>query len=138
MLYFNKYADYKYSTEKDYEAGMSLSGTQVKEIRAGKMNIKECGVRLQKGELWVFNTGLTEDKFKLLLNRSEIYKIGLYLDEKRHHIFPKGIFQKGRNLKMKIATGIVKTQYQKTEQQKRKDDKIRMAKAFKEKNYDAY
>ncbi|MEI7604307.1 MAG: SsrA-binding protein [bacterium] len=136
MLYYNKFAAFKYQTEKEYEAGMALTGSQVKEIRKGKYNLKESVVRLQKGELWAMHTGLSVDKTKLLLNRNEINKISAYLDEKRHQVFPLGIFQKGRVLKLKIGIGVTKKEYQKTEQQKRKDVKIEMAKAFKNKNFD--
>ena len=136
MLYFNKYAPFKYDTDREYEAGMSLVGTQVKEIRKGIMNLKECNVRVINDEVIVVNTGLSTDKIRLLLNKYEILRIKLYLDEKRHHVFLIGIFTKGRILKMKIATGVVKKQYQKTAQQKRKDDKISMAREMKQKNYD--
>ena len=136
MLFFNKYAQFKYDFEKEFEGGLALDGLQVKEIRAGKLNLKESYIRLIKDELFLSNTGLSIDKVKILLNRYEIDRIKIYLDEKRHHVFPLGIFQKGRILKLKLATGIVKKQYQKTAQQKRKDDKISMAKAFKQKIFD--
>ena len=136
MLYYNKYAGFKYETEKEYECGMSLAGTQVKEIRDGKMNIKECNVRFFRNELFASNTGLSADKIKLLLNKHELKKISLYLDEKRHHVFAIGIFETRKMLKLKIATGIVKKQYQQTAQQKRKDVKIDMAKKLKNKEFD--
>ena len=136
MLYSNKYAGFKYEIEKEFECGMALVGSQVKEIRAGKMNVKECVVRLTNAELYALNTGLTMDKFKLLLNTYELERIQHLLQEKRYHAFSIGIFTKGRLLKMKIGVGTIKRQYQRTEQQHRKDAKIDMMQKMKKKEFD--
>jgi len=135
MLYVNKFARFKYEVDDEYEAGMSLDGVQVKQIRAGKMNIKESVMRMDKSEVYIMHTGLITDKIKLLLNTKEIEKIEAALNEKKNQVFPLGIFTKGRLLKIKIGVGPAKKQYQKTEQQKRKDAKIQLGKDFKVKNF---
>lgn len=136
MLFYNKYAQFNYAIDKEFDAGMVLTGNQVKEIRVSKMNLRELSIKMQNGEVWMLHTGLTEDKIKLLLNRYEIKRLEHFLSEKKNHLFIIGVFEKGRILKAKIGAGVIKRKFQKTEQQKRKDDKIRIKQEFKAKNFD--
>ncbi len=83
----NKKASYTYFLTDDFTAGMVLSGSEIKSIRAGKASIAESYCRIEQGELWVCNMYVAEypnagytpqdsrRKRKLLLQRKELKKI---------------------------------------------------------------
>ena len=83
----NKKASYTYFLTDDFTAGLVLSGSEIKSIRAGKASIGESYCRFEHGELWVFNMYVgeypnagympqdTRRKRKLLLQRTELKKL---------------------------------------------------------------
>ena len=87
MVANNKKALFDYFIEDKYEAGISLAGTEVKSLRMGKCSIKEAFIRIEKGEVYVYNMHISpyekgnifnKDPLrvkKLLLHRYEIRKI---------------------------------------------------------------
>ena len=87
MIANNKKAFFDYFIEDKYEAGISLAGTEVKSLRMGKCSIKEAFIRIEKGEVYVYNMHISpyekgnifnKDPLrikKLLLHRYEIRKI---------------------------------------------------------------
>ena len=84
MIANNKKAFFDYFIEDKYEAGISLAGTEVKSLRMGKCSIKEAFIRIEKGEVYVYNMHISpyekgnifnKDPLrikKLLLHRYEI------------------------------------------------------------------
>ena len=83
----NKKASFEYVIDETFEAGISLTGAEIKSIRAGKASITESYCRFDKGELWVHNMYVAEypnagympqdprRKRKLLLQRTELKKL---------------------------------------------------------------
>jgi SsrA-binding protein len=123
----NKKAYHDYHIEATYEAGMVLSGPEVKSIRAGRVNLKDGYVRIDsRGEAMMYNVHISLYTFathnpndplrvrKLLLNRREIRKLIGKLNEKGLSLIPLKIYFK-ENGKAKVELGLArgKRQYDK-------------------------
>ncbi len=123
----NKKAYHNYHIDDTYEAGMVLSGPEVKSIRAGRVNIKDGYVRVDsRGEVMMYNVHISLYSFathnpndplrvrKLLLNKREIKKLIGKLNEKGLALIPLKIYFK-ENGKAKVELGLArgKRQYDK-------------------------
>ena len=123
----NKKAFHEYHIDATYEAGMVLSGPEVKSIRAGRVNLKDGYVRIDsRGEAMMYNVHISLYSFathnpndplrvrKLLLNRREIKKLIGKLNEKGLALIPLKIYFK-ENGKAKVELGLArgKRQYDK-------------------------
>ena len=87
LIASNKKAKHDYFIENTYEAGLVLTGTEIKSVRQGKVNLKESYARVERGEVFVYSMNISPydqgniynvDPMrprKLLLNRAEIRKI---------------------------------------------------------------
>ena len=140
----NKKASFEYFLEERFTAGMLLSGTEIKSIRAGKASILEAYCVAHKGEVFIRNMHVTAyengsfynhtpraDR-KLLLNRKEINRIEKFLSVKGNTLIPLKVFisEKGwAKLEFACATG--KKLYDKRQTLKEKDDKREMDRAMK-------
>ena len=133
VLARNKKAFHDYFIEEKYEVGIELIGTEVKSIKAGKVNIKESFVRIIKNEVFVMNMHVTPYEFgninnesetrvrKLLLKRKEIDKMAQKIKEQGYTIMPLSIYTKQRLVKMEIGLAKGKKLYDKREDLKRRD-----------------
>lgn len=135
----NKKAFFNYSIKDTYLAGIVLSGTEVKSLRAGKGSIAEAYCVLYSGEVFLRNANINEfaagsynnhvpvrDR-KLLLNKREIEKIEKATKTKGFTLVPIELFLNEKGLfKIKIGTALGKKQYDKREDLKLKDDKRQM------------
>ena len=123
----NKKAFHEYHIDTTYEAGMVLSGPEVKSLRAGRANIRDGYVRIDsKGEAYLYNVHISLYTFathnpneplrsrKLLLHQREIKKLIGKLNEKGLALIPLKIYFK-ENGKAKIELGLArgKRQYDK-------------------------
>ncbi|MBN9294770.1 MAG: SsrA-binding protein SmpB [Flavobacteriia bacterium] len=140
----NKKASFEYFLEERFTAGMLLSGTEIKSIRAGKASILEAYCIVHKGEVFIRNMHVTAyengsfynhtpraDR-KLLLNRKEINRIEKFLSVKGNTLIPLKVFisEKGwAKLEFACATG--KKLHDKRQTLKEKDDKREMDRAMK-------
>ena len=91
----NKKAFHDYFIEDKYEAGIALAGTEVKSLRLGKCSVKEAFIRIENGEVYIYNMHISpyekgnifnKDPLrikKLLLHRSEIRKMEGQIAQKR-------------------------------------------------------
>jgi SsrA-binding protein len=124
----NRSAYHEYFIEEKYDAGMVLSGTEVKSIREGKVSFADSFCLFFKSELWVRNLHIAEYRFgttnnhiavhdrKLLLNRSELRKLENVLKDKGYTIIPLRIFLSEKGLvKMEIGLARGKKLYDKRE-----------------------
>jgi SsrA-binding protein len=124
----NRSAYHEYFIEEKYDAGMVLSGTEVKSIREGKVSFADSFCLFFKSELWVRNLHIAEYRFgttnnhiavhdrKLLLNRSELRKLENTLKDKGYTIIPLRIFLSEKGLvKMEIGLARGKKLYDKRE-----------------------
>ncbi len=132
----NRKASFNYHIEDKYQAGMVLSGGEVKSIRAGNINISDAYCYFDNGELWVKNLHISEFKQvsynkhyplrdrKLLLNKKELKKITNKAKIKGTAIFPIRLFENERGiLKLEIGIGTGKKQFDKRDDIKEKDVK---------------
>ncbi|MEN9304029.1 MAG: hypothetical protein RL264_2458 [Bacteroidota bacterium] len=140
----NKKARFEYHLEENYNAGIQLSGTEIKSIRNGKASILEAYCIYSNGEVWIRNMHITEyengsfynhkpraDR-KLLLNKREILKIEKFLKIKGNTLIPLRLFLSEKGwVKVEIACAIGKKLHDKRQDLKAKDDKLEMARAMK-------
>lgn len=143
----NKRAEHDFLLLDQYTAGIVLTGTEIKSIRAGKASLVDTFCFVHRGEVWVknmyvarymegsYNNHMERRDRKLLLNRREIRKIEQTVKAPGFSIVPTLMFidENGRaKLDIYICRG--KKEYDKRESLKAKDDKREMDRAFK-KNY---
>ena len=140
----NKKARHDYFIEETYEAGMALTGTEVKSIRLGKVNLKDCYADVKQGEVYVhnmhispyekgniFNRDPLRDR-KLLLNRREINKLIGYVQQKGYSLVPLQIYLSHGLVKMQLAVAKGKKLYDKRDDMARRDAKRDVERAFRE------
>lgn len=109
--FLNKKARFDYEITKDIEAGVVLTGVEIKSIRAGKLSLSGSYIRVIKGELfWVGgNISLGEEQndrsIKILLHKEEAEKVIYDIEKKKISVVPlKAYFKRGR-LKILIGLG---------------------------------
>lgn len=118
MEILNRRARYDYYIEETYEAGISLTGTEIKSIREGKVNLKDSYVIIRKNELYLLNTHISpyekgnifnhdeERTRKLLMHKKEILKLNNKVTLDGYTLIPLKIyFVKGR---AKVQIGLCK------------------------------
>lgn len=142
----NKKAYHDYFIEEEYEAGMELFGTEVKSIRAGKVNLKDSYISVRTGEAIVmgmhispyekgniFNKDPLRPK-RLLLHRKEINKLIGKSQQDGYTLIPLKMYFKGSYVKLLIGVCRGKKDYDKRASIAERDSKRRMDRAMKE-NY---
>nr|WP_294494318.1 SsrA-binding protein SmpB [uncultured Anaerosporobacter sp.] len=142
----NKKAYFDYFIEDKYEAGIVLHGTEVKSLRMGKCSVKESFIRVEKGELYIYNMHISpyekgnifnKDPLrikKLLLHKYEINKISGQMQQKGYTIVPLSVYLKGSLVKMEIGLARGKKLYDKRQDISKKDQRREAEKDFKIKN----
>ncbi len=142
----NKKAYFDYFIEDKYEAGISLSGTEVKSLRTGKCSIKEAFVRIDRGEVYIYGMHISpyekgnifnKDPLrtrKLLLHKSEINKLLGKIAQQGYTIAPLQVYFKGRLVKVEIGLAKGKKLYDKRQDIAKKDQRREAEKDFKVKN----
>jgi SsrA-binding protein len=144
----NKKARHDYFIEETYEAGLVLSGTEVKSIRQGKINLKDSYADVKQGEVFVhnmhispyekgniFNRDPMRDR-KLLLNRREISKLIGYIQQKGYSLVPLQIYLIRGLVKMQLAVAKGKKLYDKRDDMAKRDAKREVERAFRESQKD--
>ena len=121
----NKKAFHDYFIEDRYEAGIELIGAEVKSIKLGKVSVKEAFVRIIKNEIFIMGMNVTPYEQsalfipkdirvrKLLLHKAEIRKIHEKVKEKGYTIVPLSVYIKKGLVKVEIAVGKGKKNYDK-------------------------
>ncbi len=135
MEIYNKKAKFDYFIEEEFEAGIVLTGTEIKSIRKGSCNIKDCYGIIRKGEIYllnmfvgqykegnIFNHEETRDR-KLLLHKKEIKKISQMIEVQGLTIVPLKLYFKDNKLKVLIGICRGKKNYDKRESIKERDIK---------------
>ena len=142
----NKKARFDYFIEAEYEAGMVLHGTEVKSIRMGKCSIKEGFIRIENGEVFIYNMNVTpyekgnifnKDPLrtkKLLLHQFEINKLAGQMAVKGYTLVPLQLYLKGNLVKMEIGLAKGKKLYDKRQDIAKKDQQREAQKDFKVQN----
>ena len=142
----NKKAFHDYFIIETFEAGVSLSGTEVKSLRQGKCSIKESYVQIVKGEAWVYLMNISPYEQgnlfnrdpvrprKLLLHKREIEKLGREVQQQGYTITPLKVYFSGRKAKIEIGLAKGKKLFDKRETIAKKDMKREAERALKERN----
>ncbi|MDR2018920.1 MAG: SsrA-binding protein SmpB [Syntrophobacterales bacterium] len=132
----NRKAFHDYHIEEKFEAGMELTGTEVKSLREGRANLKESYAKITNGELFLVNAHISpyscgnmfnhEPKRtrKLLMHKREIDRLFGKVRERGYTLVPLSIYFNAKN-RAKLEFGLAKgkTLYDKRESIKRKDEK---------------
>ncbi|MBR3312455.1 MAG: SsrA-binding protein SmpB [Solobacterium sp.] len=139
----NRRASHDYFLEDRYEAGMVLTGTEIKSIREGRVQFKDSYISIYDGEAWIkgmhispykfgnqFNVDETRDR-KLLLHKAEISKMYQKVKTKGYTLVPVKIYLKNGRAKMEIALAKGKNLYDKRQSEKMRDAEREMKKALK-------
>ena len=140
----NKKAYHDFFVDEKYEAGIELFGTEVKSIRAGRVNIKESFCDIKDGEVFVLGMHISpyeqgnifnRDPLrvrKLLLHKQEIRKLLSQVMQKGYSIVPLSVYFKGSKIKMEIALAKGKNLHDKRESAAERDAKRDIARAVRE------
>ena len=122
-----------YHVLETFEAGLVLHGTEVKSIRAGKVQISDAFARVEKDEVWLHNAHIDEfthgNQFnhvpkaprKLLLHKAEIRKLFGLASVKGNALFPLSMFWKNGKVKVLLGVGKGKQEFDKREDIKKRD-----------------
>ena len=137
----NPVARHNYIITDTLEAGIVLTGTEIKSIRAGKVNLKDSYAGFKDGECYIysmhispyeqgniFNKDPLRDR-KLLLNRAEINKLYGKIKQKGYSIVPMSLYFKGDKVKLELGIGKGKKLYDKRQDIAKKDAQMKIQRA---------
>ncbi|MDX8044688.1 SsrA-binding protein SmpB [Gracilibacillus sp. S3-1-1] len=140
----NKKANHDYFIEETFEAGLVLQGTEIKSIRAGRVNLKDSFATIRQGEAYINNMHISPyeqgNRFnheptrarKLLLHRKQIDKLIGESKQAGYSIVPLKVYIKNGFAKVLIGLGKGKKKYDKREDLKQKQAKRDMDRAIKD------
>ena len=138
----NRPASYRYHLMDKWEAGVMLTGTEVKSLRDGKAQIKDGYAAVRDGEVWLYNVHIPpygpatrenhepERPRKLLMHRREIERLIGKTKEKGLTLVPTRLYFKGRHAKVEIALGRGKDVGDKRQAIKERELKREMERSF--------
>ena len=140
----NKKAFHDFNIEETYEAGITLTGPEVKSVRAGRANLKESYARVRDGEIFLIGSHIspytnathteqlpTRDR-KLLLHRREIDRLIGKSQEDGKTLIPLKLYSKRGMIKLELAVASRKKQYDKRREIAKKTADREMERAMKE------
>jgi len=129
----NRKAWHDYFIEETYEAGIALTGTEVKSLRAGKSNLKDSYAQVENGEMFLFNMHISPyeqgnrfnvdpvRKRKLLLHKNEISRLFGKVKQQGLALVPLKVYFKRGRIKIELALAKGKKQYDKRDALAAKD-----------------
>ena len=139
----NKKARHDYTITDTYEAGIALTGTEIKSVRDGRVQFNDAYISIYKGEAWIkgmhispykygsiFNVDPDRDR-KLLIHKYEIQKLFNKVRLKGYTLIPTRMYLKDGRAKLEIALAKGKDLYDKRETEKLRDASREMQKALK-------
>jgi SsrA-binding protein len=144
LIASNRKALHDYFVLQKFEAGLALTGTEVKALRDGAANLKDSYVDFENGEAFLLGAHISpyshgnlqnhepERKRKLLLHRREIEKLRVQTTEKGLTIVPLRLYFRGSRIKAEIAVVRGKKQFDKRESEKKREADRELAAARKE------
>lgn len=143
MEILNRKARYDYELIEEYEAGIVLTGTEIKSIRKGSANLKDSYAICKNGEIFLLNMHISRyeegNRFnhdetrtrKLLLHKKEIKKINSKLELDGLTLVPVKLYFKGNKAKILLAIAKGKKNYDKRETIKKRDIERILKKEYK-------
>ncbi len=140
----NRKAQHDYHLEETLEAGIALTGTEIKSVRAGRVNLRDGYVQIKQGEAWLLNCHISPydpasrenaeplRPRRLLLHKRELARLQNRVAERGWTIVPLRMYLKDNRAKVEIALARGKRQYDKREAIARRDAEREMARGLKE------
>ena len=144
VLARNKRANFDYAIEETIEAGIVLQGTEIKSIRAGRVQLKESFIQIRNNEAWIINMHISPydqgNRFnhdhirtrKLLLHRKQIHQLIGKTKQQGYTLVPIQLHLKDGFAKILMGLGKGKMHHDKREDLKRKEAKRDMQRVLKE------
>ena len=135
IIAVNRKVKFDYFIDDQFEAGLVLTGTEVKSLRIGKANLKDSYATIKNGEAFLLQAHIGEYPFakygnhspdrprKLLLHKREIKRLYGKSREKGYSLIPTKLYFRGGKAKVELALARGKRKYDKREQIKRRDEK---------------
>jgi len=142
----NRAAWHEYHIFDKYEAGIALTGTEVKSVLAGRVQLKEGYVAVREGEVWLFNAHISPYAHgnrenhdpvrtrKLLLHKREIQHLDEAAVKQGMTLVALRIYLKNRRIKVEVAVARGKKLYDKRETEQRRTVDREMRAQLKERN----
>ena len=143
----NQKAFHDYFVEERFEAGIELSGTEVKSIRQGTLNLKDAWCAIKDGEIWIrqmhispyekgniFNKDPMRPR-RLLMHKREIARLYGQIKQDGYSLIPLSVYFKNARVKVEIALCKGKKLYDEREDAAKKDARRQMDRAMKERNH---
>ena len=142
----NPVARHNYDIKDTLEAGIVLTGTEIKSIRLGKVNLKDSYVNIKNGEAYIYGMHISPYEYgnifnkdplrtrKLLLNKREIEKLFNLIKQQGFSLIPISLYFKGSFVKIELGIGKGKKLYDKRNDIAKKEAEIKIKRALKEKN----
>ena len=121
----NRRALHEYSILETLEVGIALTGTEIKSVRAGRVNLREAYARVERGELWLYNAHISPyeggnrynheptRKRKLLAHTREIGRLAGKATESGTTLVPLKMYDRGGHVKVELAVAKGKRSYDK-------------------------
>ncbi len=143
----NPVAYHNYSINNTLEAGIVLTGTEIKSIRAGKVNLKDSYINIKNSEAYIYGMHISPYEHgnifnkdplrtrKLLLNRREINKLIGAINQKGFSIVPIKLYFNNNFVKLEIGIGKGKKLYDKREDMAKKDANRKIQRTLKNAEY---
>jgi len=141
----NRRARFEYYIEETYEAGLALTGTEVKTLRAGRASIQEAFARVERGEVWLYHMHIPPydagsifnhdplRRRKLLLHRSEIRRLYSKAQQQGYTLVPLRVYFRRGVAKVELGVARGKKSYDKRDAIARRDAERQIAKAVRQK-----
>jgi len=129
----NRQARFDYQLLETFEAGLVLTGSEVKSIRAGQANMNDAYAKIKNGEVWLNNLHIApysqgrQENYeptrprKLLLHKKEVVQLTSKLQEQGLSLIPTKIYSTHNHIKVELALARGKKKYDKRESIKRKE-----------------
>lgn len=140
----NRKAQHDYHLEEAFEAGIALTGAEIKSVRAGRVNLRDGYVQIKGGEAWLVNCHISPydpasrenaeplRPRRLLLHKRELARLQNRVAERGWTIVPLRMYLKNGRAKVEIALARGKRQYDKREAIARREAEREMAREIKE------
>jgi SsrA-binding protein len=140
----NRKALFEYFVEERFEAGMVLTGTEVKSLRNGRANLKDSYARIRNGEVYILQMHISPYAFayydnhdplrprKLLLHKEEIRKLYGKMNERGYSLIPLRLYFRDSKVKLELALAKGKHKYDKRDTIRRRDQQRELQRQRKE------
>lgn len=144
MVAANRKARHDYLVQDVFEAGLVLTGTEVKALRAGRASLIDGWAEIEGGEAWLHGVHIPEysqgtwtnhaprRKRKMLLHREEIERLGARTREKGHTIVPLALYFLDGRAKVEIALAVGKKEWDKRQALRERQDNLESQRAIRE------